>query len=176
VWGLTRRVIPARLAARWTIRFAVLGEQPDPGPPRLPVVAQHDEQLRRQLHHPVLVPLAESDVNQHPGTVDVAGLERQRLGDAQPRGIQRHQQCLVLGVVVDHIKQPPQLIPREHRRQPPGGPGARQLLKPLIPSQRYLIEELQAAARDVVPAPAHVLVLHQMQQVLPHLLARQLLR
>ena len=157
------------------IRAVVLRKQPDLGPPRPPVIAQHPQQLRRQLHHPVLVPLAQPHMNQHPRTVNVRRLQCQRFGDTQPRGVQCHQQRLVLEIMFHHIKQSPQFIARKHRRQPLGSPGAGQLLKLHILPQRDLVEKLQPATRDVVPAPAHTLVPHQMQQILPHLIGIQLL-
>src|SRR5262249_18209507 len=57
------------------------------GRARLPIGAQDAEQLRRQHDVAVLAAFAMLDADHHPAAVDIADLEPDRLGGAQPRGV-----------------------------------------------------------------------------------------
>ena len=111
--GSTRNDPVCRPRFHRPIRIAVLRKQPDPGPPRPPlppVIAQHRQQVHRELDHPVLVPLATANVDEHAPAVDVTRHQMQRLADPQPRPIQRHHQRLVLGMMPHDLQQSPHLI------------------------------------------------------------------
>src|SRR5688572_20883727 len=97
VRGVTRLVIPAAAAAAWTEltygqrvdrvaareqpalwqHHAAAASLPPPG-------AQQREQLGREHRMAVFAALALLDPQHHARTVDVADLERDHLGDAQP--------------------------------------------------------------------------------------------
>ena len=67
------------------------GKEPMPGPAHLPPVAEDGQQLRREHHVAVLLPLALRDAQHHPLAVDGGHGEADGLGDAQAGGVARGQ-------------------------------------------------------------------------------------
>src|SRR5271168_4430560 len=63
------------------------GKQPAPRLRDLPPVAQQLQQLRREHHEAILLPLALLDAQQHALAVDIGDLQRDDLGYAQARAI-----------------------------------------------------------------------------------------
>ena len=76
---------------------ALAGKEPVPRPVDLPPGAQDLEQLRREHHVAVLLPLALRDAERHPFAVDGGHREADGLGDAQAGGVARGQDGVVLG-------------------------------------------------------------------------------
>ena len=75
---------PDRVASDRLLR-ALAGKEPVPGPVDLPPGAQDLEQLRREHHVAVLLPLALRDAERHPFAVDGGHGEAGGFGDAQAR-------------------------------------------------------------------------------------------
>ena len=73
------------------------GKEPPVGPVDLPPVAEDRQQLRREHHVAVLLPLAVRDTRHHAFAVDGGYGEADGLGDAQAGGVPGGQDGAMLG-------------------------------------------------------------------------------
>ena len=111
------------LAGRERLDRVAAREQPaarqqHAAPPALPPpVAQQFEQLRRQHGVAIFAALAALDPQQHALAVDVADLERDDLGDAQPGAVGGGERRLVLRPR-RRLEQKRDLLGAQHGRQP----------------------------------------------------------
>src|ERR1700704_4393021 len=83
------------LARRHRLHAVAPWKQPALRSCHLPPGAQQIEQMRRQHHVAVFTALALLDANEHAFAVDVADLERDHLGGAQPRPVGHTQRRLI---------------------------------------------------------------------------------
>ena len=142
------------LAGRQRLDRVAAGKQPasrqqHAAPPALPPPgAQQFEQLRRQHGVAVLAALALLDPQQHALGVDIADLERDNFGDAQPGAVGGGERRLVLRPRC-RLQQQRHLLDAEHRRQPArvrhdGEPAGQ-----IRPVERHGEEEAQRRDRAV---------------------------
>ena len=101
--ALARRARRAAIwHARWTaarvigVSGTLAGKEPVAGPVDFPPGAQDRQQLRREHHVAVLLPLALRDAQHHAFAVDGGHGEVNGLGDAQTGGVARGQDGVML--------------------------------------------------------------------------------
>ena len=103
---------------------ALAGKEPVPGPVDLPPGAQDRQQLRREHHVAVLLPLTLLDAQHHPFAVDGGHREVDNLGDAEAGGVARGQDGVMSGGL-DCVEKLRHLVAAEHDRQGPVASSAR---------------------------------------------------
>ena len=150
-------------------------KQPGLGPVLPPVLAQAFEQLGGQHDVALRAALAVPDADAHQRAVDVSDLKRQGFRQAQPTGVEGHQQDAVLGVLW-RSKQGQDLAPTQHQRQRPLAPLEGQQLLRRRPPQDPAVEEAQRSARLVVQRGGELAHLDEMQQVRSGILRIQPIR
>ena len=130
---------------------------------RFPVRPKRDEQAPAQHHIAVLRALAPANVDEHALTVDVRGMQRAGLGDAQPGAVRGHQDRAVF----DGVDLPEQMLDF------PAGQDVGQRLGPLRPwnagdylrpAERRGVEELDRRDIHVMGRRADLPFLHEMRQ------------
>ena len=150
------------------------GKQPVLRPRQTPVGAQNAKQLRRQHDGAVLATLAVLDPDHHPPAVDVADLQADHLGGAQPRRIGRRQRGARLQAW-HCLEKPHHLIGTQHHRQLARLPRIRDPLGNLVMAKRDAIEEPQSADRLVQSRPRDP-ARHQVDLERPHVLQAEPVR
>src|SRR6266699_1465281 len=149
-------------------------EQPVPRMDGPVVDAQQFEEGLRQRHDPVLAAFALADVDDHPGTVDVVGLEADRLRDTQPGGVAGHQDRPVLEVA-NAAEELEDLLTRGDLGQVLLRPGIRDGLEAPGPLQGDLVEEAQGGDVVAEHAVRDLGLLDQVEQEGSHLVRSQLI-
>ena len=118
-------------------------------PPALsPPGAQQFEQLRRQHGVPIFAALAAFDPQQHPLGIDIADLERDDFGDAQPGAVCGGERRLVLRTR-RRLQQKRHLLDAQHGRQPARLAHDCQPTRQVRPVERHGEKEAQGRNRAV---------------------------
>ena len=102
-------------------------------------------------------------------------LKGDRLGNAQPGGIQGHRDDAVLRVG-DRIEYGVYLVLAQDQRQLLGLLGERDVLDVPVLAERLEVQEAEGADRLIETAPSHLSGVHQIQLIGPYIVERQLLR
>jgi len=140
-------------------------------PPALPPPGtQQLKQLRRQHGVPIFAPLAALDPQQHPFGIDIADLERDDFGDAQPGAVCGGECRLVLRPWC-RLQQKRDLLDAEHGRQPARLAHHREPPGKVRPIERHAEKEAQGRDRAVDARRLHAalrLVQLEAAQILRH--------
>lgn len=120
------------------------GEEPGRGTHGAPVAAEVPQQRRRERDVAVLTTFGLPDVEHHPGAVHVPDLKRQRFGDAEAGGVERHQDRAMLEVA-DDTEEGRDLLPAEHDGELLGLLGEGDVLDQVRLAQADAVEEAQGA-------------------------------
>ena len=156
VWGLTRRSMPAVLAAKRTASQMHFGRQRLVGAPAVllsreevrlrphpPVVlAQRREQRRAQGHLAPVAALPALDADHHALAVDVRDFQLQQLAAAQARAVERHQHRAVIEILRAR-NELAHFVGTQDRGQPPMALRGGQLLLQLAALEHPHKEEAQ---------------------------------
>ena len=114
-------------------------------------------------------------MQQHALAVDVCDPQRDRLGNAQPGGIQGHRDDAVLWVG-DRCEYGVHLVLAQHQRQLLGALGERDAADVPILAERLAIEEAEGADCLIEAAPSQLPVVYQMHLIGAYIVERQQLR
>src|SRR5271157_1281784 len=150
-------------------------EEPRYGPIGPQIGDEQFEGRRREDGVTIFAALTLSDGHRHAGTIDVAYREMGHLADAKARSVGYREYGLVLEVVRDGEESPhfPLLEDDGHLHRPLR---AGYLLHLPRPFQGDGVNEFQSTVRHVEHPVRGVLVPHEVEEILPHLLLSELVR
>lgn len=128
------------------------GKQPGEGAIDLPVAPEFLEEPLGQEGVAILRALALVHANRHAIRVDVRDLEVDDFADPEPRGVGRHEQGPVLGVV-GRVEQPADLLLAQDLRQLGRLFRGRDAELRTIALERLVVQEAQSVEHDVAATP-----------------------
>jgi hypothetical protein len=136
------------------------GEEPARGTVPAPVATQMLQEGLRQRHVAIFAAFALADPQEHARTVNVAQLQREGLGQAQPRRIERHDQDAMLEVG-DDPQETLDLLAAEHYRESLGLLGKGDVLDHVGLAQTDAVEKAQGTDTLIDLGPGTLLSLDE---------------